>query len=362
VLVVDRFSAPEMAFDLALSDGWARDVRLPDVALGEFVLQGTDRRLGFLYLAGVRGEGHRQIEVSAPSVWLTEMGPYLGRAGLPYAFSGGMASVLSRVSLAGGAWSADTTLTLHEPRLSGDQEALTRSLGMPPESALAALRDQEGRVTLKLPLSATADAGRGLGETVASAVRDAVAGARRTPLPAAPIEIAFPPGRTVPGARGARQLATISDILAARPDVVVELSGATSSEDRRWLAEQAVTDRIEAPGGFRGVLRAIGVRNRETRIREALEARGAGDPGRLDPDDEAALDELVAAAPPVPDERVAALAAARVTYISNLLAGRHAVSTNRVVVGEAPDHERAAPPTVDARFVAGTVRPEAKAE
>jgi hypothetical protein len=263
------------------------------------------------------------------------------------------------VSLVGGGWNADTTLTLHEPKLSGDQEALTRSLGMPPESALAALRDQEGSVTLKLPLS---DPGRGLGETVASAVREAVAGARRTPLPAAPIEITFLPGRTVPGARGARQLAAIADILAARPDVVVELSGATSSEDRRWLAEQAVADRVEAPGGFRGILRAIGVSDRQTRIREALAARGAGDPGPLDPDDEASLDELVAAAPPVSDERVAALAATRVTYISNLLAGRHAVSTTRVVVGQAPDHERAAPPSVDARFVAGTARPEANAE
>src|SRR6185503_13684221 len=110
-------------------------------------------------------------------------------------------------------------------------------------------------------------------------VREAVAGARRTPLPNAPLEIAFPPGRTIPGTRGARQLAAIADILAARPDVVVELSGATSSDDRRWFAEQAVADQVGESGGFRGVLRAFGVRDQRTRIREALAARGAGDPG-----------------------------------------------------------------------------------
>jgi hypothetical protein len=109
-----------------------------------------------------------------------------------------------------------------------------------------------------------------------------------------------------------------------------------------------------------GVLRAFGVRGQRARIRDALEARAEGEPGRLDADDEAALDALVAAAPPVTDDRVAALAAARVAHVANLLAIRHAVGPTRVVVAEPSAHVSAASPSVDARFLQGSARPEAQ--
>jgi len=194
--------------------------------------------------------------------------------------------------------------------------------------------------------------GRGLNETVASAMREALARPRLTPLPAAPIHVVFAPGRTEPAPNAARQLAAIAEILSARPDVTVELRGAGSREDRRWLAEQAVTiDDTEEPGALRGFLRAIGFRDQRQRIRDALAARREGRPGRLDPDDEAVLAELVAAAPPIADDRLTSLAASRSTLVANLLAAQHGVTATRVVAAEPEAPDAGMAPVVDARFL-----------
>ena len=81
-------------------------------------------------------------------------------------------------------------------------------------------------------------------------------------------------------------------------------------------------------------MRAVGVRDQRLRIREALSERGAGRPGQLDANDEAALGALVAAAPPIPDERLATLASARAGLVAKLLADRHGVIAARVAAGE----------------------------
>jgi hypothetical protein len=207
-------------------------------------------------------------------------------------------------------------------------------------------------VTLRLALSSPDDRGGvRLGDAVESAVREALAGTRQVAVPERPIHIAFPPGHAVPRSLAARQLAAIADVLAARNDVVVELSAVASAVDRRWLAEQRVADQVEEPGGFKAVLRAFGMRGQRTRIRDALEARAAGGAGRLGADDEAALDALVAALPPVADDRVGTLAHERLRHVAHLLAERYAVSPTRVIVDEPPPHVSPEPPSVGARFV-----------
>jgi hypothetical protein len=353
LLVVDQLAFPSLALDVATVDGWARALRLPAVDLAEFVLQGNDRRLGAMRLGGARSGGELRAELSAPAVNLVAATPYLQRARLPYAFTGGTGAVVSRLSLAGDRWSADTTLTLLDPTLGGDEAVLERSIGMSPEAAFAALRARHGEVSLQLPLGSPGWAGgRALNDMVASAVQEALVRPRLAPLPDGPIEIGFGPGRTEPGPNAGRQLAAIAELLAARPDVLVELRGTISREDRRWIAEQAVVvEETDDRGALGGLLHAIGFRDQRDRIRDALEARGAGRPGRLDSADEAVLGALVAAVPPITDDRLARLAAARETLVANLLADRHGVIATRIVPAGPTAQENGAVPVVDARFV-----------
>jgi hypothetical protein len=356
LLIVDEVTTPNLVLDLATVDGWARELRLPAVGLGEFMLQGTDRRVGAVRLAGARYGSDLTAELSLPAVSLAAVAPYLQRAGLPYVFTAGTGAVQSHVSLAGDRWNADTTLTLLEPALGGDAAILERSIGMPPATAFAALHERHGDVSLQLPLGSPGWAGgRALNDMVASAVLEALARPRLAPLPEGPLHVAFAAGRAEPSPQAAPQLAAIAEILSARPNVSIELRAAISRADRRWLAEQALAaeqaGESDEPGGIRGWLRAFGFRDQRSRIRDALAARGAGEPGRLDPDDEEVLGALVAAAPPIADDRLASLAAARSMRVASLLADRYGVTASRVVVAEATAQEGAAATEVDARFV-----------
>jgi hypothetical protein len=354
LLVVDRTTEPQLVLDLDVEQASARDVRLPDLALGTFVVQGAGRDFGTLQVAGSTVDGRRDLDVFAQALPLAATAPYLERAGLPYWFVGGTGALVAQVALDGDRWSAETKLTLYEPRFGGDAAALGRSLGMPVEAALGALRDPAGDVTLSLPLaSPRGEHAAALDGMVATALREAVARARQGPLPDAPILIAFPPGGTEIGIGAVRQLAAIADVLASRRDVVVELGSTISSDDRRWLAEQAAVAYLEEPDGLMGVLHALGVRDQHARIRDALAARRAGYPGRLDADDEAVLRELAAAAP-VDEHRLAALAANRLRRVADALAEGHAIARTRVVVTDPGRHETASPPVVQARIDVGT--------
>jgi hypothetical protein len=350
LLVVDEVATPHLALDLATIDGWGRELRLPALGMGEFVVQGSDRRLGALRLAGALGRGDLVGELSAPAVNLTAVSPYLQRARLPYVFTSGTGAVRSHVAFAGHYWSADTTVTLVEPTLGGDAGVLEQSLGMPAAAAFDELRERHGEVSLRVPLGSAGWAGgRWLNEMVASAMREALARPRLAPLPEAPI--GFAAGRTEAGPQAGRQLAAIADALAARPNVVVEVRGAISSDDRRWFAEQALgAEDTDEPRGISGWLRAVGFRGQHDRIRDALAARAAGRPGRLDSADEAALRDLVAARPPIADERLTSLAAERATLVANALADRHGVDAERVVVATTQTETEALAPVVEVRF------------
>jgi len=92
------------------------------------------------------------------------------------------------------------------------------------------------------------------------------------------------------------------------------------------------------------------LRDQPTRIRDALAARGAGRPGRLDPEDESALGELVAAVPPIADERLLKLASTRAGLVASMLADKYGVALARLVVVD-PAKEVAGDSVVDVRFL-----------
>jgi hypothetical protein len=348
VSVTDQSAIPALALDVAGVDGSGRGLRLPAASLGEFDVQGTDRRLGPLRLVGARGAGETRAELTATAVNLAAAAPYLQRAKLPYAFTAGTGTVQSRVYVVGDRWTADTSLTLVDPVLGGDETALDQSLGMSSATAFATLRERQGQVSLQLPLASSPLGGAlALNDTVAGAMREALARPRLAPA----IQVAFATGRTELDPSATQKLASVAETLAQNPDVVVELRGTSSRKDRRWMAEQTVAaEQPEEPGGIRGWFRSVVLRDRETRIRDALAARGAGRPGRLDADDEYALGELVAAVPPIADERLLKLASTRADLIASMLADKYGVALARVVVVE-PAKEVTGDSVVDVRFL-----------
>jgi hypothetical protein len=349
--IVDESAEPPLSLDVSAVTGSVHDVRLPGGAITDFDIEGRDVRLGSVRVAATRGGGERRAELSATDVDLAAAAPYLQRAGLPYAFSDGRGTVHALVELAGARWTADTTLWLIDPTLSGDQGTLERSLGTAPAAAFRAVRDRHGEVMLRFPLvSEKADA-QGVADALALGVRDALVRPPWVLLPETAVPIRFAPGRAEPGPDTPRQLEAIAKILAARPDALLDLRGLISGIDRRWLAEQALAaDWPEDAGGLKALLRAVGVRDQRERIREALWERGAGRPAPLNEDDEAALDALVATRPPIPDERVATLASTRAALVARLLAERHGVVAARVDAGE-PGTADGPGPMVVARFL-----------
>jgi hypothetical protein len=351
--LVDTAANPPVTIDLAVSEGWGRDLRLPGVTLGDFAIGGSDRQLGSLWLWGTRDVEGRTLELSGESVPLAAAAPFVARAGLPYRLEGGTASFLSRIAVVAGRWIAETTLSLHGATVVGDTAALQQALGMPVENAFAALRDPNGDVTLHLALAAPGPRDtRTFPDTVARAVRDAVARGDEGLVPDKPLRIAFLPGRAELTANGAQQITAIAEILDARPNLAVEIAAPVSTDDRRWLALRALADDddLEPARGFKGVLRVFGIRDQHERIRRALEARVDGRAGRLDADDEAALQDILAHRPPVDAGRLAALAAARVTRVRTELADHHGIAPARVVVADAGPDDGALPPAVRGRI------------
>jgi hypothetical protein len=350
VTIVDSAARPSVAIDLAVSEGWGRNLRLPGLTLGDFALAGSDRRLGALRLSGTQDVEGRGLELSGEAVPLAAAAPFFVRADLPYRLEGGTASFLSRIAVGTGHWTADTTISLRDPTVVGDTVALRQALGVPVETAFAALRDPSGDVILHLALAAPRGDMRTFPDAVAGAVRDAIARGDQGLVPDQPLRIAFAPGHAELTAQGAQQIAAIARILNAGPDLVIDLAAPVSIEDRQWLAAQALVDDLKPARGFKSVLRTFGIRNQRERIQRALEQRADGRPGRLDADDEAALDNMLAHRAPVEPGRLAALAAARVSRVRAELASRHRIAPARVVVGDTPPDDGAAAPGVRCRI------------
>jgi hypothetical protein len=346
---------PKPLLDMTIQDATARGIRLPAGDVSYVVLQARDRRLGTLQIGGIAANGGVELQAAGQAVSLAEAAPFLTDAGLPYPFSDGTASFLLNGWVGRERWNADVTLVLQRPHLETDDADLRRQIGMSFDSAMAEMRDPDGSVIVPLSLRGTigdpavVPPGPTLADQVAFGIRQAVSRARQ-PLPQAPLLIACYPGRADPTPTGLRQIGTIIDMMARRPDLMIELSSPLTAEDRRWLGEQAVTADLAEGGGFMGVLRALGVRDDEKRIRDALEERASGGTGRLDADDQSLLDRMVAERPPISEDRLLALSTARLTRVLDLLSGRGGVARNRVTLSRTPSQDAA--PGVKARVTA----------
>ena len=342
---------PKPLLDMTIQDVTARGIRLPRGDVSYVVLQARDRRLGTLQIGGIAANGGVELQAAGQAVPLEQAAPFLEDAGVPYPFDDGTASFMLNGWIGRERWNADVTLVLTRPHLETDDAELRRQIGMSFDAAMTEMRDSDGTVILPLSLRGAADPATvpPLADQIASGIRQAVNRARQ-PLPQGPLLVACFPGRADPTPAGLRQITAIADMLARRPDLVVELSAPVTTEDRRWLGEQAITEDLAEGGGFMGLMRALGVRDDEKRIRDALEDRASGGTGRLDADDQAVLDRLVAERPPIPEERLLALSTARLTRVLDMLTGRNGVARSRVALSRTVSQD--ASPGVRARVSA----------
>jgi hypothetical protein len=333
--------------------GAAQGVSLDAFRLDHLALQGTDPTFGGLFLEGSRRGPTSHFEVAGLDLPLAATAPYLELAGLPYSFATGRGSFIARGAVGPSQWSADTALMLNGPVLVGSDEALQRTIGMSVPDAMAQLRDPSGAVSVQVALAGARGDENNQADRVALGVRDSLGRAREAAAHAAalravaaiaPVNLEFTPGQAdlTPGAM--RALAGVAELASSRPGLAVEITTASSLRDRRRLAEQALAGTLEPSGGFGSVLRAIGINSPRDRIRAALAARASGAPGPLDPDDEAELTRMIAAAPPVDDARLAALRDARLTAVLDHLTRAYGLAAPRVALRDAGALETAIAP------------------
>lgn len=374
IVVVDRVPQPPVVWDVARVDGVGRDVRVPSPAVDGLRLTGHDSRFGDVQLSVRRGERRDGWDFAAQGMLLSAAAPYLQLAGLPFRFGGGTGSIDTRVSVGESDWTADTEITLRDPRFLGSVGALEDAMGRPISRAVFELRDDAGNLTLQLPLSSV-DAAKpaALVQAIGKSVRDEIrrialepprppvqapapddeedAPAKPTsqtvPRPAptpsrrraevARVDVVFPPGRADLNQLGVEQVSSVAKALLSRPELLVQLSVAITPEDRRWLAEQALGQELARPDALRGVLRAFGVGAARERIRAALVARAQGLPGLLSAEDEEELGEYLSERPAVGAAEVHSLREARISRVANRLSDYHGISRRRIEVerGEA---------------------------
>lgn len=318
---------------LALPERTVERLRVRGIApeRAPFVLSGS--------LPGARGTLSFELE----RLPLAQFTPYTARAA-DLRIPKGDLSLDTRVSLtrSGAAGKVETQVVVHELAIQGGPNAISVA-GMPLDLALALLRDPQGDIALPVPLEyGDGGAKAGIGAVLLGALRAAVTGAVTSPIKAmgallpegGAAEISFAPVAFAPGdaaapADAAEKLAPLASLLAERPGLALALVGRAGPEDRLALAERILVERVAADRGL-PELEDAGFFARR-RVQGALEERGRGEPGALEPEDEALLARYREATA-VPPERYAELARRRAEAVRDLLAATHSLAPARLRV------------------------------
>jgi len=208
---------------------------------------------------------------------------------------------------------------------------------------LALLRDPKGDIQLPIPLEyGEQGASAGIGTILLGALKAALTGAVTSPIKAvgallpsggaAQISfdpIPFAPGSAEPPADAAARLAPLAALLQQRPSLGLAVLGSAGPEDRARLAEEILIERVAAERGLPEVADAGFFARR--RVQGTLEARGRGEAGALEPDDEALFARYLAAAD-VPEARYTELARRRGDALVQALAAGSGIDPSRLPV------------------------------
>jgi len=312
----------------------ATGVRLPERTIERLRVRGiAPERAPFDLVAALPG-AKGNVTFKLERLPLAQFTPYAESAA-DLRIPRGELSLDTKGSLAnsGAAGKVETQVVVHQLSIDAGPSAISVA-GMPLDLALALLRDPRGDIRLPIPLEyGEHGASVGIGAILVGALSDAIAGAVTSPIKAVGAllpsggssQVSFDPIPFAPGSAEAppdapERIGPLATLLDQRPGLGLELVGKAGPDDRRTLAEQILIERVAAGRGLPDVKDAGFFARR--RIQGALEARGRGEPGALDAEDEALFGRYLEATD-VPPERYAALARRRAEAIrASFVAGR----------------------------------------
>lgn len=291
-----------------------------------------------------------EVDAQAKGLVLPQLNPYvIGASG--YSIASGTFTLESKLRLDGHGYESESEIAFDDLDVAGAEgdTLFAQRFGVSLSLALALLRDVSGRIALNVPVSGdlAGNVRPDIAPIVADALSRALLNALASPLKLlgalsledgkvaafAPEPIPFKPGVAEIADDGWWRIEQLAGVLASSPALRVELSGEAGDVDRRALQEAAVLADLQEDQGIFASLRNLPSRGTRNAVRDALEAKGRGEPVTLDEEQAAQLEEWVAAKP-VGESELQALAAARAERLRSVLASDYGVPADRVVVRE----------------------------
>jgi hypothetical protein len=125
----------------------------------------------------------------------------------------------------------------------------------------------------------------------------------------------------------------LADFLNSRPAMAVQLDTSITTEDVRWLREQALRADWHDEGVFKRSVAFLTQRGPRERIGDYLAARATGGAPQLSPEDAATLQQSLDKRPAPSAEQLEALAADRLAAVESILKDK-SVDPTRITRGE----------------------------
>jgi hypothetical protein len=351
VAAIDRTVKPFYEGGLSAMNLDVTKLRWPGPAIGNLRFSATGADKGKIDVYGALAPDSSWLEVYADKLALVPFNPYATTFS-GYSIGTGKASVVSKVSSASGSYYADSYLTLHNLDVRGGtgESLFQQNFGISLPMALALMRDMQGDIGLDIPVNVDQEGTKiGIGTVIRSALQRAILGALTSPLKmvgaafgsgdkieaVAPPAIPFLTGRADFAGNGAEQVEQLAALLASRPGIGVTLDTTVTPADVRWLREQALREEWAGQGVF-AKLKDLPDRGARNRVEKALDERAHDKEGKLDPEDAKMLDHWLDERPPIPAERLKALADARLARVEEALRSQHGIEPNRIAQRATP--------------------------
>jgi hypothetical protein len=161
-----------------------------------------------------------------------------------------------------------------------------------------------------------------------------------------PEPIHFVPGRAELAPGGDERVAALAKLAATRPGLALRLSGQTSGADGQFLREARLLEAIDSGDGLPEPARGLARTLVRRRLRAGLEARLAGKPAELDPEDAQTLEQWLAAVEVGPDA-LADLARRRAAHVQELLQTQFGLDAKQILLAEPGPPGGSPEPSVD---------------
>ena len=334
----DRAVQPVFTARYAPIDVEARNITYPNLAIKPLKVDISDaNQQGKISLAGDLGPDGGTLTLKVDQLNLLAFNPYATTYS-SYSIADGALSIDTKATFEGGKYDVKNEITLHQFDLAGAEgdSLFEQNFGVSLGMALALLRDTGGDIDLGIPLGVDREGNAQVDvmAVVRSALKQALVGAISSPLKLlgvggggtggglAPAPIAFRLGRAEPTTAGVESADRLAAFLTSRPGMAVGLSTAPTTNDVRWLREQALRGEWKDAGVFARSLALFSQRGPRERIGAYLDARAEDAKPELSADDQAVLQQWLDERPSPTGEQLRALAAARLAAVQSVLADK----------------------------------------